>query len=174
MTSWRRALLAAALLPAVVCLSAGCEIGQDDEMSRPTRTVTATPTAKATPTPQRVPVGSGRVSPRDVVWGDDSRLHVDKRSVDLAPVSIDQLVVVPGGVYVLSGDELWFTDLQRLRGTGLTGVTHIAPSADGQLLLVTDTRNGGEVVRGYDVRTGQLVDASTTPSPSPTTDPAEA
>ena len=35
-----------ALLPAVVALGAGCEIGQDDEMARPTRTVTASPTPR--------------------------------------------------------------------------------------------------------------------------------
>ncbi|MET0998898.1 MAG: hypothetical protein ABWX73_09310 [Marmoricola sp.] len=173
MTRRHRALLAVVLLPALVGLLSGCEIGQDDEMSRPTRTVTASPTPKAAPAPARVPVGSSSISPDDVVWGDGSTLHVGTRSVDVSPASVDQLVVVPGGVYVLSGDELWFTDLQRLRGTGLTSVTRIAPGADGEQLLVTDTRTGREVVHAYDVRTGRRVDVTSTPSPSPTPSPRQ-
>jgi len=166
-TSWRRALLTVALLPAVVGLCAGCEIGQDDEMARPTRTVTASPSPEAAPAPERIPVGKGAVSPRDVVWGDGHTLHVGKRSVDLSPASVDQLVLVPGGLYVRSGDELWFTDLHRLRGTGLTAVTRVAPSDDGERLLVTDKGTGREVVHAYDIRTGERVDLSSTPSPSP-------
>ena len=163
----------AALLPAVLGLCAGCTIGQDDEMARPTRTVTASPSPKTAPAPQRIPVGNGAVSPRDVVWGDGPALHVGRRSVDLSPASVDQLVVVPGGVYVLSGDELWFTDLQRLRGTGLTAVTDITPSDDGEQLLVTDSGTGREVVHAYDVGTGQRVDPAGTPSPAPTPRPAD-
>ena len=178
MTARRRALLVAALLPAVVGLCAGCTIGQDDEMARPTRTVTASPSPKAATAPERIPVGNGAVSPRDVVWGDGAALHVGRRSVDLSPASIDQLVVVPGGVYVLSGDELWFTDLQRLKGTGLTAVSGITPSDDGKQLLVTDTGTGREVVHAYDVGTGKRVDVTSTPSPSaeptPPPDPAAA
>ena len=165
MNRWRRALLVA-LLPAVVGLCAGCTIGQDDEMARPTRTVTASPSPKAAPAPERIPVGNGAVSRHDVVWGDGHTLHVGKRSVDLSPASVDQVVVVPGGLYVLSGDELWFTDLQRLRGTGLTAVTHVAPSDDGEQLLVTDKGTGRTVVHAYDVRTGERVDPTSTPSPS--------
>jgi hypothetical protein len=154
-----------ALLPAILGLGAGCAVGQDDEMARPTRTVTASPTSGVAPAPKRIPVGSGRVSPSDVVWGDDSRLHVGTRSVDLSPASIDELVVVPGGVYVRSGDELWFTDLQRLRGTGLTAVSHVAPNDDGEQLLVSDSGTGSRAVHAYDVRTGRRV-APSTPSPS--------
>jgi len=172
-TSWCRALLAVTLLPAVVGLCAGCTIGQDDEMARPTRTVTATPTPQAVPAPARVPTGTGSVSPSDVVWGDGHTLHVGTRAVDLSPASVDQLVPVPGGVYVLNDDELWFTDLHRLRGTGLTAVTRIAASDDGERLLVTDTRTGHEVVHAYDVRTGRRVDGSSTPSPSPEPSPRQ-
>ncbi|MET0839137.1 MAG: hypothetical protein ABWY19_10175 [Marmoricola sp.] len=167
MTRGRRALVAAVLLPVVLGLGAGCEIGQDDEMARPTRTVTASPTPKAVAAPAQIPVGDGAVSADDVVWGDGPDLHVERRSVDLSPATVDQLVRVPGGVYVLSGDELWFTDLQRLRGTGLTAVTRIALSEDGERLLVTDTAAGREAVHAYDVRTGKRVDTSRTPSPSP-------
>ena len=130
------------LLPAVLGLCAGCTIGQDDEMARPTRHGDGR-------APRRRPhlrrSGSRSATapsrPDDVVWGDGHALHVGRRSVDLSPASVDQLVVVPGGVYVLSGDELWFTDLQRLRGTGLTAVTDITPSDDGEQLLVTDKRD---------------------------------
>lgn len=170
MTRRRRALLAAALLPAVLGLGAGCQLGQDDELARPTRTVTASPSPEAAPAPQQVPVGAGPVSASDVVWGDGQRLHVGRRSVDLSPASIEQLVAVPGGVYVLSDGELWFTDLQRLRGTGLTDVTRVALSGDGEQLLVTTgsgTGPGKAVVHGYDVRTGRRADVSGTPAARP-------
>ena len=160
------------LLPAVLGLCAGCEIGQDDEMARPTRTVTPSPSPKAAEVPQKIPVGAGAVSTDDVVWGDGADLHVGRRSVDLSPANVDQLVRVPGGVYVLSGDELWFTDLQRLRGTGLTAVTRIALSEDGEQLLVTDAATGRAIEHAYDVRTGTRVDTSRPPSPNPSPAPS--
>ena len=55
----------------------------------------------------------------------------------------------------------------RLRGTGLTGVTRVAPSDDGERLLVTDEGTGREVVHAYDVRTGERVDTPARRSPSP-------
>ena len=120
------------VVAAVLVLTTGCELGQDDEMVPPTRTVTASPSPDTTVAPQTMPVGQGDVSPTDVVWAQGNVLHVGRRSVDLSPVGIDAFVVVPGGVFVLHMGELWFTDLSRLRGTGLTNVTALGVTADAQ------------------------------------------
>jgi len=84
-------------------------------------------------------------------------LHIGRQTVDLAPARVDDFVVVPGGVYVLDGGELWFTDLTRLRGTGLTGVTGLGVSVDGSRLLVDVTKAGVEAVHAYDTETGRTV-----------------
>ena len=55
-----------------------------------------------------------------------SVLHVGRQQVDLSPIEIEAFVVVPGGVFLLSQGELWFTDLARVRGTGQTDVTGVA------------------------------------------------
>jgi hypothetical protein len=152
-TRWFTGLLVAAL----VVLTSGCEIGQDDEMApAPRRTITATPSPEQA-IPTTVPVGKGKVSPTDVVWAQGNMLHVGKVSVDLSPVGIDAFVVVPGGVFVLYSGELWFTDLSRLRGTGLTGVTGLGVTADATRILVTEAKNGDAEDHAYDNRTGKAV-----------------
>ena len=67
------------LLTAVlVVLAGGCATGTDDEMAPPpTRTITATPSQSVAPAPATIPVGHGDVSPDDIVWAQDSTLHVD-------------------------------------------------------------------------------------------------
>ncbi len=144
------------ILAALVVLTTGCTVGQDDEMApAPRRTVTASPSPGQV-APASVPVGEGAVSPADVVWAQDTVLHVGKQTADLSPVGIDAFVVVPGGVYVLNEDELWFTDLSRLRGTGLSDVTGLGVTADGSRILVTVTA-GVETEVAYDTGTGKLV-----------------
>jgi hypothetical protein len=139
-------------------LVAGCDVGTDDELApAPTRTVTATPSQSVAPAPATMPVGDGDVSPADLVWAQGSVLHVGRRQVDLAPAEVEALVVVRGGVFVLADDELWFTDLRRLRGTGQTEVTRLRISADADRLVVTDTRSGHPLEQGYDTRTGRAV-----------------
>ena len=69
-------------------------------------------------------------------------LHVGDRQVDLAPVEVDAFVVVHGGVFVLGGGELWFTDLARLRGTAQTEVTDVQVTAAADRLEVVDERSG--------------------------------
>jgi hypothetical protein len=84
-------------------------------------------------------------------------LHVGRRQVDLGAVAPTALVTVRGGVFVLADGELWFTDLQRLRGTAQTEVTHLRVSADAGHISVTDTRSGSPLQQGYDTRTGHAV-----------------
>jgi hypothetical protein len=146
------------LVASLVLLAGGCATGTDDEMApAPTRTVTATPSQSVAPAPATVPVGHGNVSPADVVWAQGSELHVGDRSVDLSPVEVDAFVVVEGGVFVLSGDELWFTDLSRLRGTGQTDLTQVRVNTDATRLVVTDTRSGRPLDQAYDTGTGKAI-----------------
>lgn len=157
----RRAVPRAAGVALVSALLAGCGGAPDEEtVPRPARTVTATVTPSPQPValPSEVPVGSGAVGPGDAVWAQDSTLHVGTRQVDLAPLGVDSFVVVPGGVYFLDRGELWFTDLARARGTGITGVTGLAADQDGTAILV-ETGGGGDEGRaqGYDATTGSAV-----------------
>jgi hypothetical protein len=145
-------------LVGLVVLAAGCAVGTDDELApAPTTTVTATPSQSLAPAPATIPVGTGDVSPTDVVWAQGSVLHVGKRRVDLATVEVEAFVVVRGGVFVLSGGELWFTDLERLRGTAQTDLTKVRISGDADRLAVTDTRSGSPLEQGYDTRTGKAI-----------------
>jgi hypothetical protein len=152
----RRGAARAALLAATLLLATGCTIGEDDEMVPPTRTVTASPSPDVTAAPASVPVGDGDVSPDDVVWAQGSALHVGRRSVDLSPAALEAFVVVPGGVFAVASGELWFTDLARLRGTGLTGVTGLQTTAGADRILVTLGGAGGTTY-AFDTATGQSV-----------------
>ncbi len=144
----------------LVVLVAGCAVGaEDDEMATPRRTVTASPAPATTAVPRVLPVGEGPVSTRSVVWSQGSELHVDGRSVDVSPLGIDAFVVVPGGIYLLDGAELRFTDLTRVRGTGLTGVTGLDVAADRSRVRVTTTLTGTESAYTYETRGGRLVDS---------------
>jgi hypothetical protein len=145
-------LVAGILVALLVTLTSGCELGQDDEMApKPTRTVTKSPAPKV---PARVPVGQGKVSPTSVVWAQESKLHFGTSSVDVAPLRIDSFVVVPGGVFFVSRSELWFTDLSRVRGTGLMGVTRVSTTKDANALRV-ELATGADQVYAYDLDTGE-------------------
>lgn len=148
-------------LLAVTTLVTGCETTTDDEMvPNPQKTVTRSASPTPTAAPASVPVGQGEVSADDVVWARGSVLHVEERSVDLASVGVDGFVVVPGGVFVLSNQELWFTDLSRLRGTALTGVTGLGATADRSRIIVSSTLEGDTRTSAYDTRTGRAVDSA--------------
>jgi len=138
-------------------LTSGCQLGEDDEMVQPTRTVTASPSPDTMLGPPRVPVGRGAVSSADVVWAQGTALHVGRRNVDLSPVGPEALLVVPGGVFVVNSGELWFTDLSRLRGTGLTRVTALGVTADATRILVTAEMSGAAATYAYDVASGRVV-----------------
>jgi len=148
----------ALLLPALLGTVTACATGEDDEMARPTRTVTATPSTTLPPlAPDTVPVGRGAVRPDDVVWAQGSRLHVDDRVFDLSPRRVEQLVVVPGGVFFVEEGRLWFTDLAMVRDTGLTDVTSIATDAQGDGLVVTRGQGEAREVDAWNAVTGQAV-----------------
>jgi hypothetical protein len=140
----------AALVVVLATGVAGCEVGtQDDELDAPRRTVTAT--ASPSPSPvASVPAAEGPVAADDVVWSQGSRLHVGRRTVDVAPLTVDAFVVVSGAVYLLSSGELWFTDLSRVRPTGLTGLSGLDLSADGSLLRATTSTGTALVFRTTD------------------------
>ncbi len=147
-----------AFLVALLVLATGCKVGTDDELApKPTKTVTASPSQSVAPAPATVPVGKADVSPGDVVWAQGSALHVGRRQIDLSPIDIEAFVVVPGGVFLLSRAELWFTDLANVKGTGQTKVTGVRASADGSRLAVVDLRSGRPLTQGYDTRTGHAV-----------------
>ncbi len=150
------ALVLLVAVPAMVL--SGCTLGEDDEMVAPTRTITGSPSPEPRAVPAAVPVGKGSVGPTDVVWAQGNALHVGTRTVDLSPVSIDAFVVAPGGVYLLDGKNVSFTDLERVRATGLTGVTALGATADASRLEVVTEDGGPPASSVYDTRTGNLSD----------------
>jgi hypothetical protein len=144
------------LLAIVVLLATGCTVGSEDANEpRPTPTpATATPL----PAPRTLPVGTADVATDDVVWAQGSVLHVGLKSVDVSPLNIDSLVVVPGGVFFLDRRELWMTDLTRVRPTRVTGVTQLATTLDGGVLrVVSDDGTGGTTTHAWNTRTGAAV-----------------
>lgn len=156
-TSRSLAGLAAALAALLVALTAGCSVsGKDDELESPRRTVTVAPSPTTAAAPASVPVGKGPVSVGDVVWSQGSRLHVGRRQVDVSPLSIDAFVVVTGGVYLLDRGELWFTDLTRVRGTGLTGLSGLDIASDRSRIRVTGSTGAGSTY-AYETAGGRRV-----------------
>ena len=153
----RRAALAAIVAVTALVLS-GCEIGEDDEMVAPRRTTVVSPSPEPRAVPESVPVGQGRIGPQDVVWTQGHVLHIGTRTVDLSPVGVDAFVVVTGGVYLLDRGSLSFTDLERVRATGLTGVTGLGVTADAERIRVTTEARGKAASHVYDTRSGSLRD----------------
>ncbi len=159
-----RRLGAAALLLGVTLLAA-CQTQPDDELVRPEVTTTLAPEL---PTLPSLPVGSGPVRPRDAVSVEGSTVTVGSRSVPLAPLRVDDYVVVRGGVFFLNGDELWFTDLSRAQPTGFTDVASLVTSPDGRVIAFIDHAHGPADAAGtplalsaaYDARTGRLLASS--------------
>lgn len=147
------------MVAVLVALTAGCAVGaEDDEMVTQRRTVTASPSPAVTGAPRSLPVGEGPVSARAVVWSQGSRLHVGRRSVDVSPLGIDAFVVVAGGIYLLDDGDLRFTDLSRVRGTGLAEVTGLDVAPDRSRMRVTTKMTGTESAYTYETRGGRLVD----------------
>lgn len=149
------------LVAVSLALAAGCRVGgTDDEMARPDRTVTVSPTASPAAVPSRIPVGSAGLSPGSPVRAEGSTLRVGKRTVQLAPLQVDSPVVAPGGVYFRNRDELWFTDLGTARATGFARVSGLTVSRDGSVLSFLDDASSPGVRRSYDTTTGDPVSPS--------------
>ena len=155
----RRPLAPALLLVAGLAL-AGCRVtSQDDETTAPSPSASPSSSSPVQPLPTTLPVGHGDVGPDDVVWAQASTLHVGERQWDLAPLTIDSFVSVPGGVFFLSGGTLWLTDLVKVGGTGVTGATSVATTADSSAVLVTTGRppavHAWSAITGKPLRPGQ-------------------
>ena len=134
---------------------------QDDETSSPTPSAPASSPAQALPA--TLPVGHGDVGPDDVVWAQGGVLHVGSRQWDLSPLDVESLVVVPGGVFFLSGGQLWLTDLVKARATGVTAATHLVTTADGAAVRVT--AGDPATTRAWDTATGRAVPLQEAPLP---------
>jgi hypothetical protein len=156
-------LVAAAIAAVVAMALTGCG-APDDETVRPHDTV-STP---APPTLTDLPVGRAEVGPGNRVRVRGSKLVVDGREVDLAPMRIDEHAVVRGGVFFRNGTELWFTDLDRARATGYGDVQSLVASPDGRRLAFLDLQHGPKdrfgtplaIVVAYDATTGKPLLAS--------------
>lgn len=156
--------LGVALVCALVLL-AGCG-SPDDETVRPV------PTRTLPPEPPRhlvdLPVGTGDVRPGDRVRAEGGVLQVNGRAVHLAPLHLDELAVVPGGVFFRNATELWFTDLGRAQATGYADVRSLVASPDGRRVAFLDLQHGPKDRHGtplaiaiaYDTTTGRPLVAS--------------
>jgi hypothetical protein len=161
----RAAALAAVVAVSLPACLAGCG-APDDETVPPVVTTTVAP---APPTDLvDLPVGTAAVAPGDRVRARDSVLTVDGRTVDLAPLRVDDFVVVRGGIFFRNGTELWFTDLGRAQGTGYTDVRSLVVSPDGRRIAFVDLEHGPKDSDGtplaisiaYDATTGKALVAS--------------
>jgi hypothetical protein len=157
--------LAAGLLMTLLVVLTGCG-APDDEAALPTATTTLPP--KVPTDLVDVPVGSGDVGPGDRVRVRGSVLRVNGHVVDLAPLRVEDVAVVEGGVFFRNGSELWFTDLGRARATGYSDVQSLIASPDGRRLAFLDMEHGPKDEDGtplaisiaYDATTGKALVAS--------------
>ena len=153
-----------AMLAVVVIALSGCG-APDDETARPTPATHAPRPPSSLPD---LPVGTGDVAPGDDVRGDGTVLEVGTRRIDLAPLRIDEVAVVVGGVFFRNGKELWFTDLDRARATDYLDVLSVVASPDGRRVALIDRQHGPKDGSGtplamsaaFDAATGRLLVAS--------------
>jgi hypothetical protein len=155
-------VLALALLAsALVGLLSGCTISKDEEM-QPRAPRTSLRTQQAAPQralPERIPVAAGAAGfgPGSRSWARGSLLSVAGRRVDVTPLRVDAWVVVPGGVYFLDGHKLWFTDLSRIRDTGLDDVVRLAATPDGGRVVVRFDGPARPTSYAFGTRSGEPV-----------------
>ena len=128
-------LCAAVALVALALTGCGAT---DDETVRPRASVTAQPLDRL----PELPVGTGAVGPDNRVRARGSSVVVDGRAINLAPMQVDEVAAVLGGVFFRNGTELWFTDLDRARGTGYSDVQSLVASSDGRRLAFLDFAHG--------------------------------
>lgn len=158
-------VLLAGVLGGLLALT-GCGSPDDETVRRPAATTTLPPEV-----PRHLvdlPVGAGDVGPGHRVRVHGSVLRVDGRGVDLAPLRLDELAVVDGGVFFRNGRELWFTDLGRAQPTGYDDVRSLVASPDGRRVAFVDLQHGPKDREGtplamaiaYDATTGKALVAS--------------
>jgi len=128
----------------------------DDEAARPAPLVAPMPLDHLA----ALPVGAGAVGPDDRVRARGSSLVVDGRVVDLAPMRVDEVAAVIGGVFFRNGTELWFTDLDRARGTGYMHVQSLVASPDGRRLAFLDLEHGPKDRHGTPLAMAVVYDAT--------------
>jgi hypothetical protein len=150
-----RSRLGAGLVVVALALT-GCG-ATDDETVRPRASVTA-PALDSLP---ELPVGTAAVGPENRVRARGSSVVVDGRAIDLAPMRVDEVVAVLGGVFFRNGTELWFTDLDRARGTGYSDVQSLAASSDGRRLAFLDFAHGPVDQYGTPLAMSVVYDATT-------------
>ncbi|MGY2873414.1 hypothetical protein ACVW00_000604 [Marmoricola sp. URHA0025 HA25] len=155
--------LAAAIVAVVAVALTGCG-AREDEASGPRTLQAAVPLQNLAD----LPVGTADVGPGDKVRGRGSSLVVGGEVTDLAPLRVDEPVVVKGGVFFRNRTELWFTDLDHARATGYGHVESLVASPDGRRLAFLDFEHGPPDRFGtplamsvvYDATTGKPVVAS--------------
>ena len=142
----------------VVLAVGGCGTS-DDELALPVATTTLPPEV---PTDLvDLPVGAAGVGTDDRVRADGGILRVNGRVVDLAPVRVDAVAVVEGGVFFRNGPELWFTDLDRAQATGYADVRSVVASDDGRRIAFLDMQHGPKDRSGTPLATVVAYDATT-------------
>lgn len=121
---------------ACAVLLAGCAGGTDDELQprpTPTVTVTADPVQQL---PEQLDLASDLDFTEEVVWASGTDLHVGGRTVGLAPLQPEELVVLPTGILVRTGTDVWFTAGRQAQGLPLPPVTSLGLSDDGSQVVL--------------------------------------
>jgi hypothetical protein len=151
--------LAGIVLALIALVATGCG-APDDEAAPPPR-----PTPTVAPVVLHdlpdLPVGTADLGPGHRVRAHGSSLVVDGRTIDLAPMRVDELAVVVGGVFFRNGTELWFTDLARARAAGYGDVHSLVASSDGRMLAFLDFQHGPADAYGTPLAMSVVYDAAT-------------
>lgn len=159
--------------PLVALLSAGalvasltaCTTATDDELEpvqTPTVTVTKDPVQAL---PEQLGLSSDVDFDGEVVWADGSQLHVGERTIDVAPLVPEDVVVLDQGLVVLADSRVWFVAGRSGQGLPLPLTSSLGLSADGSQ-LVLDVEDRDEPV-AYDTSGTRVAEGSVAALRSP-------